>query len=137
MIDENFLNDTGLAVLPDEVRMDFIKQLKAEISRRVGKAIVDRLTERQLADMMATEEDNSEVNQALLVEMEDPSSDPVYQKLCEKFDGPEKEKKALKQYLKLQILEQVCPDYREIASKVTENLKNEILASKQRLAEAS
>lgn len=58
-LDEGFLREVGLTVMPDEQKRAFLEYVQTELEVRVGEGIADGMTEEKMQEFEAAETDEA------------------------------------------------------------------------------
>lgn len=58
-LDEGFLREVGLTVMPDEQKRAFLEYVQRELEVRVGEGIADGMTEEKMQEFEAAETDEA------------------------------------------------------------------------------
>jgi hypothetical protein len=136
-LDDNFLNDVGLAGLPDDQKQAFLQHIYEELELRVGTKLSEGLSEQQMGEFEAFVDQNEEVVRAWFIKnMPDYASRQDFislqesaQKIASQYPGEvdtPTELAILCEYGSLKWLELNRPDYRDVVAAELESLKNEI-----------
>jgi hypothetical protein len=143
-LDDQFLKDIGLDEMPEEQRQAFLEHIYGELELRVGVKLSEGLSEEQLAEFESFVDRNDERDRAW-VAAHAPGylSDPSYLQL--KRTAEEALRQAnrpteqldflalLAEYASLKWLGINRPNYREVVAQVLEELKREIIGSRDTL----
>jgi hypothetical protein len=125
-LDDNFLNDLGLDQLPESERKAFLVHIYSELELRVGVKLSEGLSEEQLGEFESFVDRKEDKVQAwVAANAPDYQNDQAYIQL--KASAPDNDDAILlAEYASLKWLGMNRPNYREVVSKVLEELKAEI-----------
>lgn len=130
-LDDKFLEDIGLAQLPDDQKQAFLQHIYEELELRVGTKLSDGLSDQQLEEFeKIIDRDHAVIDSWLAAHVQDYSTDQVFQRMQQalKLDPADPNLKA--EYAATKWLEVNRPDYRDVVKQVLEELKSEIVANK-------
>ncbi|MDR3298015.1 MAG: DUF5663 domain-containing protein [Candidatus Nomurabacteria bacterium] len=128
-LDDEFLNEIGKGDMPEAEKLALLEHLQEELEERVGARISENLSEEQIEEFEKIIDGDQDTIKAFLDGLGDYKNDPTYQKFLQigaTDDSPE----LLGEYVSLKWLDQNCPNYKEIATEVTSELKAEVTSSK-------
>lgn len=131
--DEEFLEKAGINRLAEGARDEFLARIQEELERRVGEEIYRRCSKKQLREFAGIERGEEEVLRELLQEYSGYEDDKLFKYILGKQEVKEeieKEKNALREYLKAKMIKKYCPDVTEVVKKQVEEMKEEILAKR-------
>ena len=119
-LDDNFLQETGLAALPEEQRQ-----------YRVGVRLSDGMTDDQLKEFEAIIDRREEaVNQWVLNYAPAYQTDELFMRMQQASGFEPTDFRLVAEYASTKWLEINRPDYREVVSSTLGELKQEIIQSK-------
>lgn len=126
-LDDNFLNDLGLNELPEAERKAFLVHIYSELELRVGVKLSEGLSEAQLGEFESfVDRKEDKVRAWVEANAPDYKNDPAYIQLKEGSADGADDAILLAEYASLKWLGINRPNYREVVSKVLEELKAEI-----------
>ena len=126
-LDDNFLNDVGLAGLPDDQKQAFLQHIYEELELRVGTKLSEGLSEQQMGEFESFVDQNEEVVRAWFIKnIPDYASRQDFVQLSQSAPQGTPELAILCEYGSLKWLELNRPDYRDVVAAELEALKTEI-----------
>lgn len=125
-IDDKFLEEVGLAEMPEEQKQAFMKHTQEELEVRVGEEMSRGMTVQQLEEFEGIMNQDREVMIRLLMQMGDYREDELYKKLLEKYNVTEGTMEILSEFLSVKWIQKNRPDYEKVAMDVLEDLKTEL-----------
>lgn len=130
-LNDEFLKELGLDGLPEEQRKPFLDHIYSELELRVGERLSQGMSDAQL-DEFANIIDKTEgaVDQFLANHAPNYTEDPIYQRLVQATGVPADDPRLKDEYAATKWLEVNRPDYRDVVAAVMEELKQEIVASR-------
>jgi hypothetical protein len=130
-LDEKFLEDIGLNELPEEQKKPFLQHIYDELELRVGTKLSEGMSDAQLTEFESIIDRKDEVVVAWLAKFaSDYKNDTGFLQL-QKATGLNSEDPTLRaEYAATKWLEVNRPDYRDVVSSVLEDLKKEVIASR-------
>lgn len=129
-LDDNFLNDVGLAGLPDDQKQAFLQHIYEELELRVGTKLSEGLSEQQMGEFEAfVDQAEDKVRAWFTANMPDYASRQDFVQLSKSAPEGTSELAILCEYGSLKWLEMNRPDYRDVVAAELENLKKEISAN--------
>jgi hypothetical protein len=130
-LDEQFLNDIGLADLPEDQRKPFLQHVYDQLEYRVGVRLSDGMSDGQLEEFEAIIDKNEEVvNNWVATYAPNYTEDAVFNKI-QVESGLMPDSPVLKaDYAATKWLEVNRPDYRDVVAQTLEELKSEINQNK-------
>lgn len=130
-LDDNFLQDIGLAGLPDAQKKPFLQHIYDELELRVGTMLSDGMTDEQLEEFEAIIDRKGEAVQAwLLKNVPKYQSDPNFISLQRSLNLTPDDINLSAEFASTKWLEINRPDYRNVVSRVLEDLKKEVIANR-------
>lgn len=133
-IDEQFLQDVGLAGMPEEQKAAFVAHAQEELEMRVGEKMAEGLTVVQLEEFDGIMQMDRNVMIRILARMGDYRQDELYQKILKRHGVTEGTMEILSEYLSVKWIQANRPDYAKVAEEVYEGLKAEIMGSRAQIA---
>lgn len=137
-LDDNFLKELGLDVLPDEQKKPFLEHIYSELELRVGTRLSDGLSDAQLEEFEKIIDRNTEAIDAWLMQHAPQfSNDDAFIRLQQatQFDTNDPRLKA--EFAATKWLEVNRPDYRSVVAQVLDELKKEILGNREAIIGAN
>ncbi|MCL2371613.1 hypothetical protein FWC63_02630 [Candidatus Saccharibacteria bacterium] len=128
--DEQFLEENGLGALPHKA--EFLAHLSEEHETRVGEAIAEGLPQEVVDEFDGIVEGNVEIINAFLAK-NNYQADPLYAEMSTKMNLALESPELNDEYASVKWLFVNRPDYAEVINKVTETIKQEVLATKDQL----
>lgn len=126
-LDDNFLNDVGLAALPDDQKQAFLQHIYQELELRVGTKLSEGLSEQQMGEFEAfVDQAEDKVRVWFAANMSDYASRQDFVQLSQSAPEGTSELAVLCEYGSLKWLELNRPDYRDVVAAELETLKAEI-----------
>ena len=130
-LDDNFLQNIGLAGLPDAQKKPFLQHIYDELELRVGTMLSDGMTDEQLEEFEAIIDRKGEAVQAwLLKNVPKYQSDPNFISLQRSLNLTPDDINLSAEFASTKWLEINRPDYRNVVSRVLEDLKKEVIANR-------
>lgn len=126
-LDDQFLNDVGLAGLPDEQKKPFLQHVYDQLEYRVGMRLSEGLSDAQLEEFEAIIDKKQEVIERWIAQYApEYANDPLFQKI-QSTSGLTSVDPVLKsEYAATKWLEVNRPDYRDVVAQTLDGLKQEI-----------
>jgi hypothetical protein len=126
-LDDNFLQDVGLAGLPDEQKQAFLQHIYEELELRVGTKLSEGLSEQQMGEFESFVDQNEEkVRQWYATNMPDYASRQDFVQLAQNAPEGTNELAVMCEYGSLKWLELNRPDYKSVVASELDQLKKEI-----------
>lgn len=135
-IDEKFLDEVGLSHMPDEKKTDFIAQTQEELENRVGEKMSEGMTLNQLREFDGIMNNDRNTMIHVLSQIGDYREDELYQKLLKRHGVEEGNLEILGEYLSVKWIQINRPDYATITANVADELKSEIIGSREQILAA-
>lgn len=130
-LDDKFLEDVGLAGLPEGQKQAFLQHIYSELELRVGTKLSEGLSDDQLAQFEAFVDRNEQkVNSWFERFMPNYEQAPDFQQLRASAPADVEPIVLLSEYGSLKWLEMNRPDYKQVVASELEKLKSEIAANK-------
>lgn len=130
-LDDQFLQDIGLATLPDEQKAPFLQHVYDQLEYRVGVRLSEGMSDAQLEEFEAIIDKKPEVVNAWLVQHAPGyASDALYQKIQQASGLTANDPSLQAEYAATKWLEVNRPDYRDVVAQTLDDLKNEITQSR-------
>lgn len=132
--DEDFLKEVGLNSLPLTQKQAFLNHVQNELEMRVGERMTEGITVDQLREFEGIMEGDEEILTRALEKIgKSYQEDEMMQRLLKQQDLTEPNGEVLSKYLSVKWVQENRPDYKEIVKEVTEELKGEIVASREKI----
>jgi hypothetical protein len=130
-LDDQFLKDLGLDQLPEDEKKAFLEHIYSQLELRVGTRLSQGLSDEQLGEFESfVDRDDEKVRAWVAAHTPDYASDPTYQQLSASAPAGTTEIVMLSEYASLKWLGMNRPDYRDVVKAVLEELKQEIMGSR-------
>lgn len=131
-LDDKFLEEVGLATMPDEQRKPFLSHLYDELELRVGTKLSEGMSDQQLSEFESIIDRNSNViNNWLSTHVPNYVEDAGFMQLQQKSGLDANDNNLVAEYVATKWLEVNRPDYRDIVASVLGDLKKEIFDNRQ------
>ena len=136
-LDDQFLADVGLADMPEDEKGPFKQHIYSELELRVGSRLSEGMSDAQLEEFESIIDHNEDAIVAWLANhAPDYPNDEVYQRmrsaLADATDGQVRDEFAATKWLEVNR-----PDYRDVVARTLEELKQEIIGSRDKLVDAA
>lgn len=126
-LDDQFLEDIGLANLPEEERKPFLQHVYDQLEYRVGVRLSEGMTDAQLEEFEAIIDRKEEVVDAWVAQhVPEFAQDSLYEKIQTGSGLPAGDFRVKAEYAATKWLEVNRPDYRDVVAQTLEALKQEI-----------
>lgn len=131
-LDDQFLKDVGLDLLPEDQRQAFLQHIYDELEIRVGTRLSDGLSDEQLEEFESIIDKKEEVIVTWL-QQHAPSyqQEEAYSKLQQATGYQPGDVNLRNEYAATKWLEVNRPDYRDVVAKTLEELKQEIIQNRE------
>lgn len=130
-LDEQFLKDLGLDQLPEDQKQAFLDHIYSELELRVGVRLSDGLSDEQLKEFESFVDRNDEkVHQWVTANTPDYMNDQNYIQLKQNAPAKLDDNAILAEYASLSWLSINRPNYRDVVAQVLDELKQEIMSSR-------
>jgi len=130
-LDDQFLIDVGLADLPEDQKKPFLQHTYDQLEYRVGIRLSEGMTDQQLEEFEAIIDRKEEVVSTWLSQFAPNYQDEeVFQRLMQASGLQAGDPGLRAEYAATKWLEINRPDYRDVVAKTLEEIKQEILQSK-------
>ena len=131
-LDEQFLKDIGLDILPEEQKKPFLEHIYSELELRVGTRLSDGLSETQLEEFeKIIDKDESAIQNWLMNHAPSYRQDEAFVRLKDATKLDESDPRLVAEFTATKWLEVNRPDYRQVVAEVLEELKREIMANRE------
>lgn len=126
-LDDQFLQDVGLADLPADQKQVFLEQVYLSLETRVGTRLSEGLTESQLEEFEGLVDRKIErVDAWLAAYAPQYAEDPLFQRIQQASELPANDPAVKSEFAATKWLEVNRPNYREVVAQVMNELKAEI-----------
>lgn len=130
-LDDQFLQDIGLANLPEEQKGPFLQHVYDQLEYRVGVRLSEGMSDAQLEEFEAIIDKKPEVVSAWLTQNAPGyAQDALYQKIQQASGLAVNDPSLQAEYAATKWLEVNRPDYRDVVAKTLNDLKDEIAQSR-------
>ena len=130
-LDDKFLQDVGLGGLPDEQKKAFLDYFREQLELRVGTLLSEGMSDAQLAEFESfIDRDEEKVNSWIAANVPDYQNDQIWQQLSGSAPENIPEVVGKAEYASLKWLGINRPDYRDVVTKVMNELKEETIANR-------
>jgi len=130
-LDDQFLQDIGLASLPAEQKGPFLQHVYDQLEYKVGVRLSEGMTDAQLEEFEAIIDRQPEVVDAWIVQYAPGyQADPLYGKIQAAAELPEGDPQIKAEYAATKWLEVNRPDYRDVVAQTLDELKQEIIQNR-------
>jgi len=130
-LDDQFLQDIGLADLPEEQRKPFLQHVYDQLEYRVGVRLSEGMSDAQLEEFEAIIDRKPEVVEAWIAQYAPGfESDELYGKIQATSGLPVGDFRIKAEFAATKWLEVNRPDYRDVVAKTLDELKQEISQNK-------
>jgi hypothetical protein len=135
-LDDKFLEEIGLNELPEEQKKPFLQHIYDELELRVGTKLSEGMSDEQLSEFESIIDRKDEVVVAWLAKFApNYKADSGFAKLKEMTKLDENDSGLRAEYAASKWLEVNRPDYRTVVSTVLDDLKKEVIASRDVILE--
>lgn len=137
MFDKYFIQEMGMENMPEEKVNSLVELAMAELERRVGQRLLSEMGDIYAQEYLGLENEDAVILEKLLDENGDYANDPAFIQI--KKNVPEgaseslAERIALKEYLKVKLLEKAVPNFKETVKFLADNIKRELIDNKDRI----
>lgn len=130
-LDNQFLKDLGLDRLPEDQREAFLAHIYSELELRVGVKLSDGMSDAQLGEFESfVDRDDDKVRSWVDANAPDYMNDQSYVMLKSNAPVEADDATILAEYASLKWLGMNRPDYKDVVSRVLDDLKREIITNK-------
>lgn len=136
-LDDQFLQDIGLADLPEEQKKPFLQHVYDQLEYRVGVRLSEGMSDEQLEEFEAIIDRKPDVIESWVTQnAPDFANDDLYLKI-QSASGLQPNDPQLKaEYAATKWLEVNRPDYRDVVAETLEELKKEINSSRDAILDS-
>lgn len=133
-LNDKFLNEVGLADLPENERRSFLEHLYSEVELRVGDALSRDMTPEQVVEFKKiADKDTSFIINWLSAFVPMYHTDPVFKKIQKTTGFDVTDVRLLSEYAANKWLELNRPDYAQVVAEVISKVRQEIIDNKDKL----
>lgn len=126
-LDDQFLQDIGLADLPDEQKKPFLQHVYDQLEYRVGVRLSEGMSDAQLEEFESIIDRKPEVIDAWIAQYApDFTNDDLFGKIQASSGLPAEDPRIKAEYAATKWLEVNRPDYRDVVASTLNDLKQEI-----------
>jgi hypothetical protein len=126
-LDDQFLQDIGLADLPDEQKKPFLQHVYDQLEYRVGVRLSEGMSDAQLEEFESIIDRKPEVIDAWIAQYApDFTNDDLFGKIQASSGLPAEDPRVKAEYAATKWLEVNRPDYRDVVASTLNDLKQEI-----------
>lgn len=137
-LDDQFLADVGLAGLPEEQKKPFLQHTYDQLEYKVGIRLSEGMTDAQLEEFESIIDRKQEVIQSWLqTNAPNFQNEEVFQRLRLASNLAATDPGLHAEYAATKWLEVNRPDYRDVVASTLDEIKQEILKSKDAILAAS
>lgn len=130
-LDDQFLQDIGLADLPEDQKKPFLQHVYDQLEYRVGVRLSEGMSDAQLEEFEAIIDKKQEVIDAWIAQYApNYAQDVLFQKIQEASGLSDIDPILRSEYAATKWLEVNRPDYRDVVAKTLDELKQEIAQSR-------
>ncbi len=130
-LDDQFLQDIGLADLPEEQKKPFLQHVYDQLEYRVGVRLSEGMSDAQLEEFESIIDRKPEVIDAWVAEhAPDFATDELFAKIVTASGLANTDPRVKAEFAATKWLEVNRPDYRDVVAATLEELKQEIGQSK-------
>lgn len=136
-LDDQFLQDIGLADLPEEQKKPFLQHVYDQLEYRVGVRLSEGMSDAQLEEFEAIIDRKPEVVEAWVAQHAPAfESDELFTKIQATSGLQANDPQVKAEYAATKWLEVNRPDYRDVVANTLEELKQEIGKSRDVILDA-
>ena len=130
-LDDKFLQDIGLADLPDEQKKPFLQHIYEQLEYQVGMRLSEGMSDEQLEEFEGIIDRKPEVvNAWLQAKVPQLEADPLFAKMQESTGLAADNFDLKAEYAATKWLEVNRPDYRNVVAQTLEALKQEVISNR-------
>lgn len=130
-LDDKFLEDVGLAAMPEEQKKPFLKHIYDELELRVGTRLSDGMSNAQLEEFESIIDRKDDIITSWLAKyVPDYHNDQSFGRIQQATGLDVNDPGLRAEYTATKWLEVNRPDYRDVVAAVLEELKKEISSNK-------
>lgn len=133
-LDDKFLADIGLNELPEEQKKAFLQHIYDELELRVGTKLSDGMSDEQLEEFESIIDRKDDViTEWLTKHVPDYYNDESFSRIKEATGLDVNDAGLRAEYAATKWLEVNRPDYRDVVASVLDELKKEIIGSRDKI----
>lgn len=133
-LDDKFLEEVGLAAMPEEQKKPFLQHIYDELELRVGTRLSEGMSDAQLEEFESIIDRKDEViNAWLTAHVPDYHNDQAFGRIQQATGLDVNDPGLRAEYTATKWLEVNRPDYRDVVASVLDELKKEISGNKDAL----
>ncbi|MEO5950452.1 MAG: DUF5663 domain-containing protein [Candidatus Saccharimonadales bacterium] len=137
-LDDAFLQDIGMADLPDDQKEAFLQHIYATLEERVGVKLSDGLSDEQLEEFeKIIDKDDATVGAWLSTHVPAYQTDEIFIRMQEVTKLPANDPGLIAEFASTKWLELNRPDYRVVVAAVLDELKKEIIGNTDKLLDSN
>jgi hypothetical protein len=137
-LDDKFLEDVGLAGLPEDQKKPFLQHTYDQLEYKVGIRLSEGMSDEQLQEFESIIDRKQDViTQWIATYAPDYQNEEVFQRLAQATNLPATDPGLVAEYAATKWLEVNRPDYRDVVARTLEEIKKEILQNKDAILGAS
>lgn len=130
-LDDQFLNDVGLGNLPEEQKKPFLQHTYDQLEYKVGISLSEGMSDAQLEEFESIIDRKEDVIVTWLQgHVPNYQNEEVFTRLMQASNLPATDPGLRAEYAATKWLEVNRPDYRDVVAATLEEIKQEIIASK-------
>ena len=130
-LDDQFLNDVGLGNLPEEQKKPFLQHTYDQLEYKVGISLSEGMSDAQLEEFESIIDRKEDVIVTWLqANVPNYQNEEVFTRLMQASNLPATDPGLRAEYAATKWLEVNRPDYRDVVAATLEEIKREIIASK-------
>jgi hypothetical protein len=137
-LDDKFLEDVGLAGLPEDQKKPFLQHTYDQLEYKVGIRLSEGMSDEQLQEFESIIDRKQDViTQWIATHAPDYQNEEVFQRLAQATNLPATDPGLVAEYAATKWLEVNRPDYRDVVARTLEEIKQEIKQNKDAILGAS
>jgi hypothetical protein len=137
-LDDKFLEDVGLAGLPEDQKKPFLQHTYDQLEYKVGIRLSEGMSDEQLQEFESIIDRKQDViTQWIATHAPDYQNEEVFQRLAQATNLPTTDPGLVAEYAATKWLEVNRPDYRDVVARTLEEIKQEIKQNKDAILGAS
>lgn len=137
-LDDKFLQDIGLADLPEDQKQAFLQHIYEELELRVGTRLSDGLSDAQLEEFeKIIDRDQATIDNWLAQHSPNYQQDEIFKRMQQATNLDPADPNLRTEYVATKWLEVNRPDYRQVVAQVLDELKREIIANRDAILGAN
>lgn len=126
--DSTFLEDIGVAELPDERRRQLVQQIQQELNVRFGERLAQMVDEDAMVEFTDIIDETTDAASVFLSQhMPQYRLAAEFLQLAHAADVPADNKALIREFAAAQWLKTHCPNYQAVASEIANELKQELI----------